>query len=62
MNAKELRELTPEQLRARVLELQTELADKKAAVQTGSEKNHVLIRTLRREAARTQTVLRAKLH
>jgi ribosomal protein L29 len=62
MTTQELHELSPDQLNARVAELRSELADIRVAVMAGSEKNHTKLGVLRREVARAQTVLGAKLH
>ncbi|PIT97951.1 MAG: 50S ribosomal protein L29 [Candidatus Andersenbacteria bacterium CG10_big_fil_rev_8_21_14_0_10_54_11] len=61
MTTVELRELTPVQLQARLMDLRGELAAIRAAVLAGSEQNHSRIRQLRRESARTQTVLQSAL-
>jgi large subunit ribosomal protein L29 len=61
MNAKELRDLTPQELEAKALELRGEFFNARVKKATGQLENNALLRKLRRDAARVQTVLREKL-
>ena len=58
MNAKELRELSQEELEAKVSELRGELFNVKVKRATGQLENTALAGNLRRDIARAETVLR----
>ena len=60
MNASQLRELTPPELEAKALELRGELFNARVKKATGQLENTSLLRKLRRDVARVQTVLRQK--
>jgi large subunit ribosomal protein L29 len=61
MNAKELRDLTQQELEAKAAELGGELWSARVKKATGQLENNALLRKLRRDRARVQTVLREKL-
>ena len=61
MKAKELRDLTQHELEVKVAELQGELWSARVKKATGQLENNALLRKLRRDRARVQTVLREKL-
>ena len=61
MNAKELRELSPQELETKVAELRSELFSARVKKATGQLENSSLLRRLRRDRARVETVLREKL-
>ena len=61
MKAKELRDLTQHELEVKVAELQGELWTARVKKATGQLENNALLRKLRRDRARVQTVLREKL-
>lgn len=58
MKAAELRDLSGDELRARVKELQEELFNLRFQLATGQIENVGRIRTVRREIARVKTILR----
>ena len=58
MKARELRELSAEELEAKSRELRGELFNVKIKRATGQLENTAKLRTLRREIARVETVLR----
>ena len=60
MNASQLRDLTPHELEAKALELRGELFNARVKKATGQLENNALLRKLRRDVARVQTVLRQK--
>lgn len=60
MKAQELRELTTEELEAKVSELRGELFNVKVKRSTGQLESTALAGTLRRDIARAETVLRQK--
>ena len=60
MNASQLRDLTSHELEAKALELRGELFNARVKKATGQLENNALLRKLRRDVARVQTVLRQK--
>lgn len=62
MKARELRELSPEELSAKGAELRTEFFNAKVRHATGQLENTARLSRLRREVARVETVLREKRH
>jgi len=60
MNASQLRELTPHELEAKAFELRGELFNARVKKATGQLENNALLRKLRRDVARVQTVMRQK--
>ena len=60
MKASELRELSTEELVAKGRELRAELFSAKVRFATGQLENTARLRTLRRNVARVETVLREK--
>jgi len=60
MKASELRELTVEELEAKSSALRGELFNARVKKATGQLENKSLLRILRRDVARTETVLREK--
>jgi len=60
MKIKEIKELTPDELRSRKHELKHELFNLRIQQQSGQLEKPSLIRTLRREAARVETILTHK--
>jgi len=60
MKASELRELSPEELVAKGKELRVELFSAKVRFATGQLENTARVRTLRRNVARVETILREK--
>ena len=60
MTASELRELSTEELVAKGSELRAELFSAKVRFATGQLENTARLRTLRRNVARVETVLREK--
>ncbi len=60
MNAAEIRELTTEEIQARVEQLQEELFRLRFRAATMELENPILLRTLRRDVARLKTVLRER--
>ena len=60
MKAKELRELEPEELVAKGRELRDQLFNARIKKATGQLENTALLRALRRDVARVETVLRQK--
>ena len=61
MKAKELRDLTQQELEAKAAELRKELWSARVKKSTGQLENKALLGRLRRDGARVQTVLREKL-
>ena len=61
MKAKELRDLTQQELETKSIELRGELWSARVKKATGQLENNALLRRLRRDRARVQTVLREKL-
>ena len=61
MNAKELREKTPEQLREDLVALKKEQFNLRFQQATGQLENNARMRTVRRDAARVLTILNQKL-
>ena len=61
MNASEIRELSPEELEAKASELRGELFNARVRKATGQLENTALLRNLRRDVARVETVLRERL-
>lgn len=57
MKIKELRELTVEELSARVRELRQEMLNLRVQQQSGQLENPARLNTLRREVARAQTII-----
>ncbi|MCR8825976.1 50S ribosomal protein L29 [Pseudosulfitobacter koreensis] len=60
MNAQELRDMTPDQLRDKLAELKKESFNLRFQQATGQLENAALIRTARRNAARVKTILNQK--
>jgi large subunit ribosomal protein L29 len=60
MNASQLRDLTQPELEAKATELRGELFNARVKKATGQLENNALLRKLRRDVARVQTVLRQK--
>jgi len=60
MNASQLRDLTQPELEAKATELRGELWSARVKKATGQLENNALLRKLRRDVARVQTVLRQK--
>ena len=60
MKALELRELSPDELVAKGSELRAELFSAKVRFATGQLENTARVRTLRRNVARVETILREK--
>ena len=60
MNASQLRDLTPEELEAKSHELRGELWNARVKKATGQLENTALLKKLRRDVARAETVLRQK--
>ena len=60
MKIKEIRELTPEELRVRKRELKEEIFHLRVQQQSGQLEKPSQLRTLRREIARLETVLTQK--
>jgi len=61
MKAKELRDLSQQELEAKAAELHGELWSARIKKATGQLENNALLRKLRRDRARVETVLREKL-
>jgi len=61
MNLDEIRELTPTELSSRKKELRQEIFHLRLQQQAGQLEKPHLLRTLRREIARLETVLTAKI-
>ena len=61
MKARELRDLTQQELEAKAAELTGELWSARVKKATGQLENNALLRKLRRDRARALTVLREKL-
>ena len=60
MKASQLRDLTQPELEAKDTELRGELFNARVKKATGQLENNALLRKLRRDVARVQTVLRQK--
>jgi len=60
MKASQLRDLTQPELEAKATELRGELWSARVKKATGQLENNALLRKLRRDVARVQTVLRQK--
>lgn len=60
MKAKDLRELSPEELAAKSNELRTELFTARIRHSTGQLENTAKLETLRRDVARVETIRREK--
>ena len=60
MKAAELRDLGVEELQAKASELRTELFNVKMRKETGQLESTAKLRTLRRDIARAETILREK--
>ncbi|KEJ96843.1 50S ribosomal protein L29 [Sulfitobacter pseudonitzschiae] len=60
MNAQELRDMTPDQLRDKLAELKKESFNLRFQQATGQLENPAQIRTARRNAARVKTILNQK--
>lgn len=60
LQAKDLRELSPEELQKKLRETRDELANLRLRKQIGQVENTAALRELRRDIARILTVLRAK--
>lgn len=59
-NAREIRDLSPEELAAKAAELKKELFNLRFQQAMGQIENPMRLRTLRRDIAKTKTVLREK--
>ncbi|HBT20963.1 MAG TPA: 50S ribosomal protein L29 [Peptococcaceae bacterium] len=60
MKAKELRELSTEELQQKVGELKRELFNLRFQLATGQLENHMRIRQVRKDIARVKTILRER--
>jgi len=60
VKAKELRDLTPDELRAKAQELRTELFNARVRHATGQLEDTAKLSRLRRDLARTETVIRSR--
>jgi large subunit ribosomal protein L29 len=60
MNASELREKTPDQLRDQLVQLKKEAFNLRFQQATGQLENTARMRTVRRDAARVKTILNEK--
>jgi large subunit ribosomal protein L29 len=60
MKASQLKDLTQPELEAKALELRGELFNARVKKATGQLENNALLRLLRRDVARVQTVLRQR--
>jgi len=60
VKANKLRDMTPQELQAKVLELKEELFNLRFQLATGQLENPMRLREVRRDIARTKTVLREK--
>jgi large subunit ribosomal protein L29 len=60
MNAKELRDKTPDQLKEQLAELKKEGFNLRFQQATGSMENSARVRQVRRDAARVKTILNQK--
>ncbi len=60
MKAKELRELSPDELGAKSTELRTEMFTARIRHSTGQLENTAKLRTLRRDVARIETIRQEK--
>jgi large subunit ribosomal protein L29 len=60
VKAKEVRDLTPDELRAKAQELRTELFNAKVRHATGQLEDTAKLSRLRRDLARTETVIRSR--
>ncbi|MBM4384710.1 MAG: 50S ribosomal protein L29 [Deltaproteobacteria bacterium] len=60
MKAKELRDLAEAELATKGRELRDQLWNARMKKATGQLENHAMLRTLRRDIARVETVLREK--
>jgi large subunit ribosomal protein L29 len=61
MKASELKQLTADELRSKVQEVRAELWSARMKHETGQLENTAKLRSLRRDVARVETVLREKL-
>ena len=59
-NAREMRDLSPEELAARAAELKKELFNLRFQQAMGQIENPMRLRTLRKDIAKTKTILREK--
>ena len=59
-NAREMRDLSPEELLAKAVELKKELFNLRFQQAMGQIENPMRLRTLRRDIAKTKTILREK--
>ncbi len=60
MNASELRDKTPDQLREKLIELKKEAFNLRFQKATGALENTARVRQVRRDAARVKTILNEK--
>ncbi|GHC08850.1 50S ribosomal protein L29 [Cerasicoccus arenae] len=60
MNAKDIRELSPEELNKKLRESRDELVNLRVRKQVGQVENPAQLRTIRRDIARIETILRQK--
>lgn len=60
MKAKDIRELTDEELEQKLIEMKTELFNLRFQLATGQLNNPVRLREVRKDIARIQSVLREK--
>jgi len=60
MKAKELRELTTEELEQKIGELKRELFNLRFQLATGQLENHMRIKQVRKDIARAKTILRER--
>lgn len=59
-NAREMRDLSPEELAAKAVELKKELFNLRFQQAMGQIENPMRLRTLRKDIAKTKTILREK--
>jgi large subunit ribosomal protein L29 len=59
-NAREMRDLSPEELLAKAVELKKELFNLRFQQAMGQIENPMRLRTLRKDIAKTKTILREK--
>ncbi|WP_309399106.1 50S ribosomal protein L29 [Cerasicoccus maritimus] len=60
MKAKEIRELSPEELNKKLREAREELVNLRVRKQVGQVENPAQLRTIRRDIARIETILKQK--
>lgn len=60
MKSKDIRELSPDEIRKKLRDLRDELVNLRVRKQTGQVENPSRIRTVRRDIARLETILKQK--